>query len=97
MANAWDVFRRAPSRGGRGCRAAVHVVVCFACDGISRVFCFVFFFKRTRPVASMRPPCVIYLSSSNEAVYLPISKKASHAGARTRCHYLIFLSVSVCV
>ena len=28
-ANAWDVFRRAPSRVGRGRRAAVNFVVCF--------------------------------------------------------------------
>ena len=29
-----------------------------------RVFFFVFFFlERTRPVASMRPPCLIYLST----------------------------------
>ena len=26
-----------------------------------------FFFERTRPAASMRPPCLIYLSTSNEA------------------------------
>ena len=32
-ANAWDVFRRAPSRGGRGCRAAVDIVVCFRWGG----------------------------------------------------------------
>ena len=34
-ANAWDVFRRTPSRGGRGCRAAVDFVVDFGCGGIS--------------------------------------------------------------
>ena len=28
-ANAWNVFRRAPSRGGRGRRADVDFVVCF--------------------------------------------------------------------
>ena len=28
-ANAWDVFRRMPSRVGRGRRAAVALVVCF--------------------------------------------------------------------
>ena len=28
-ANAWDVFRRTPSRGGRGRRAAVDFVMCF--------------------------------------------------------------------
>ena len=32
-ANAWDVFRRMPSRGGRGGRAAVDFVVCFGCGG----------------------------------------------------------------
>ena len=30
------------------------------------LFCFVFF-ERTRPAASMRPPCLIFLSTSNEA------------------------------
>ena len=28
-ANAWNLFRRAPSRVGRGCRAAVNFMVCF--------------------------------------------------------------------
>ena len=45
-----------------------------------------FFFERTRPAASMRQPCLIYLSTSNEARpkersdqghFLPIGKKAS--------------------
>ena len=48
-------------------------------------FSIFFFFERTRPAASMRPPCLIYLSTST--------------GVRTGCHYLISLSVclSVCV
>ena len=33
-ANAWEVFRRRPCRGGRGHRAAVDFVVCFWCSGI---------------------------------------------------------------
>ena len=33
-ANAWDVFRRTPSRGGGGRRAAMDFVVCFGCGGI---------------------------------------------------------------
>ena len=46
-------------------------------------FIFIFiFFERTRPAASMRPPCLIYLSTST--------------GVRTGCHCLISLSVSVC-
>ena len=64
-ANAWDVFRRAPSRGGRGRRAAVDIVVCFGRGGFFSVFFSVlFFFERTRPTTSMRPPCLIYLSTS---------------------------------
>ena len=28
------------------------------------IFSFFFFFERTRPAASMRPPCLFYLSTS---------------------------------
>ena len=41
--NAWDVFRRTPSRGGRGRRDAADFVVCFGCGGISFLIFFVFF------------------------------------------------------
>ena len=60
--HAWDVFHRTPSRGGRGRGAAVNFVVCFGSGG----YCFIvfFFFERTRPAASMRPPRLIYLSTS---------------------------------
>ena len=44
-ANAWDVFRSAPSRGGRGRRAAVDFMVCFGCGGFFRVFFFLDFFS----------------------------------------------------
>ena len=65
-ANAWDAFRRMPSRGGRGRRAAVDLLVCVECGGIFSGCFFPFFlFERTRPAASMRPPCLIYLSTSN--------------------------------
>ena len=58
---------RAPSRGGRGHRAAVAFAVCS--DG-AHFFLFSFFFRyfffseRARPAASTRPPCLIYLSNS---------------------------------
>ena len=42
-----------------------------------------FFFGHTRPAASMRPPCLIYLSD--------------RTGVRTGCHYLISLSACVYV
>ena len=59
------MLRRAPSRG-RGRRAAVDIVACFGWDGFFRVFLFIYFFiERTRPAASMRPPCLIYLYTSN--------------------------------
>ena len=58
-ANAWDVFRRAPSRVGRGRRAAVDFVVCFGWGGF---FVFYFFFERTRPAASTRPPLASFTS-----------------------------------
>ena len=45
-ANAWNVFRRTPSRGGRGRQDAVDFVVCFGRGGISCFF-FSFVFLRT--------------------------------------------------
>ena len=60
--NAWDVFRCTPSRSGRVRRATVDFVVSFGWGGNSCYFV-VFFFKRTRPAASMRPPCLVYLST----------------------------------
>ena len=48
--NAWDVFRRAPFRGGRGRRAAVDSVVCFGWGGLFRVFFFDFVLLRTHTV-----------------------------------------------
>ena len=78
-ATEWDVFHCKPPRGGRGRRAAV--------DIFRGVFCLVGFrflyFERTRPTASTRQPCLMYLSTCT--------------GVRTGCHYLISLSVCVCV
>ena len=85
-ANAWDVFHRMPSRVARGGRAVVDFVVCFGWGGffpVSFFSFFFFFFERTRPPASMRPPCLNYLSTS--------------AGVRTMCQYLFCLPVCVCV
>ena len=82
-ANAWEVFRRTTFRVGRRRRAAVDFVVCYVCGGISFILRF-FHFECTRPAASMRPPCLIYLSTSNEARprercdlgrFLPIGQK----------------------
>ena len=47
-----------------------------------RIFFPIFFFKdRTRPVASIRPPCLIYLSTSNEVVCALRAKASSYWGA----------------
>ena len=62
-------------------------------QGVKRDFVFIirFFFERTRPAASTKPACLIYLSTSNEAKtrepsdrgrLLPIGRKApSYRGA----------------
>ena len=83
-ANAWDVFRCASSRGGRGRWAGVHFVACFGWGGFFRVFFLIFFFlEGTRLAVSMIPPCLIYLFTST--------------GVRTGCHYFISLSVRLFV
>ena len=68
-----------------GRRAAVDFVVCFRVR--PEFFVFVvsicFFFERTWPASSTRPPCLIYLCKST--------------GVCTRCHYLISLFVCGCV
>ena len=63
-ATASDVFSRAPSRVGRVGRAAVDFVVCFEWGGFLSFFYRFYFFERTLPTASARPPCLKYLSSS---------------------------------
>ena len=62
----------------------IYFVVCFLSGRISYFFRFICF-ERTRPTASTRQPCLMYLSTST--------------GVRTGYHYLISLSVclSVCV
>ena len=78
-ANPWHVFLRAPSRSGRGRLATVDVVVCFDCGRI--VFSSQFpYFEPTRPAASTRPPCLIYLSTSNAAIFCLLGKKPLHTG-----------------
>ena len=106
--NAWDMFFRAPSRVDRGRRDAVDFVVCFGCGGFFLYFfsCF-FFFQRTRPAGSMRPPCLIYISTSNEASprersdrgrFLPLGKKASsYRGAYRVPLFQWTVCVYVCV
>ena len=60
------MFRRTSSRSGRGRRDAVHFVVLVGCGGMfSCCFFRFFFFERTRPAASIRPLCLIYLSTSS--------------------------------
>ena len=50
------MFRRAPSRGGRGRQAALDFVVCFGWGDFFRafifIFDFIFFLERARPTAS---------------------------------------------
>ena len=50
-ATAWDVFRRAPSRVGRGVRVAVYFVVCF---WVGRIFIGFLFLFLMRPFFAFR-------------------------------------------
>ena len=60
----------------------IYFVVCFLSGRISYFFRFICF-ERTRPTASTRQPCLMYLSTST--------------GVRTGYHYLISLSVRLSV
>ena len=65
-ANAWDVFRRTPSRGGRGCRAAVDLFrgVFFSVWWHFVFFLFVFFSSNAHGLLHVRAvPCLMYLST----------------------------------
>lgn len=73
-ANAWDLFRRDPSPLGRGCGDLVVLEACFEGEEIFRDCCFrVFRFERTRPAASMRPPFLIYVSTTATPGCVPSS------------------------
>ena len=58
------MFRRKPSQVFRGRLAAV-VLVCSECGCFfAKVFCFFELTRPTKVTASMRPPCLVYLSST---------------------------------
>ena len=46
--------------------------------GAARLRFFRFIFERIRPAASMRPPCLLHLSASNEDVFFLESKQPHH-------------------
>ena len=82
-ANAWDVFRRTPSRGGHSRRAAVDFVVCFGCGG---TWCFFCFSSNAHGLsASMRLPCVIYLFT-RKSVQWPITNYLLAVSVRAVLH-----------
>ena len=102
------MFRRAPFRGGRGRRTAVDIVVCLGWGEFSCVFfSILFFFERTRPTASMRPPLASFTpllvmrqgreSEATDPAFFAFRAKKRLTGVRTGCHYLNSLSVCVCV
>ena len=100
-AHVWDVFRRTPSTGDRRRRASGDFIVCFGCGGISFFSWYIFSSnERARPAASTRPPCLIYLSASNEAVFCFSGKNASSYRGAYRVqslNWFVCLSDCVCV
>ena len=65
-AAAWDVFRRAPSRVGRGVRVAVYFVVCFWVGRIFIGFLFLFLMRPFFAFRTKKPlhTCLLYTSPS---------------------------------
>ena len=55
----------------------------------------VFSSERTRPAAIMKPPCLIFVSTSDDAVSCLWGKKRLRPEVRTGCHG--FNSLSVCL
>ena len=56
------------------------------------------FFERTQSAASMRPPCLLYFSTSIMRQFFAFKeKKPLHTGVRTGCYYLISLSACLSV
>ena len=66
-----------------GCCGYISWCVFLVSGGISCLFFRFLYFERTRPTASTRQPCLMYLSTST--------------GVRTACHYLISPSVCLCI
>ena len=98
MAKAWHVFRRAPSRGGRGRPATADFVVCFGSCGIFLVFFFrFFFFNCARPAVSMRTPCLIYLSTTSEIVFLLLDEELFLYRGAYRVTFGLFVCLNVCL
>lgn len=78
-ANAWDVCRHTPSRGGGGGRDPPIFLWCVFNVAVCHVFIVRFcFIERTRPASSLGPPCLIYLSTTTVVVpgrvqtYMPV-------------------------
>ena len=80
-ATAWDVFRRAPSRVGRGRRAAVDFVVWLGWGGFFSLLFFVFFSLNAHGLLQVRGRLAL----------------CSSTGVRTGCHYLVSLFVCASV
>ena len=84
-ANAWDVFRRTPSRGGRGHRAAADFVVGFGCGGISCFpgFCIYKFVHTTSGCERPRAVSVDSVNGLRQLANLPTEN--SRSPIPTRC------------
>ena len=97
-ANEWDVVFRAPSRGGRGRRAAAAFVVCFRWGEFFLEFFFSIFFLLQTHTACCKyeafASCLIYLSTSS-SIYLVNSPTLSYVVLRTIYFILVYTYVYI--
>ena len=97
-ANSWDVFRRMPSRSGRGRRAAVDFVVDFGCGGISFFFSFFIRIFNAHGLLQVWGRFALFTSLlvMRQAFFSYRAKTPLHTGVRTGLHRSIGLSVCLC-
>ena len=86
LANAWDLFRRKPSRVGRVRLVAVLLVAMLLYD--SNAAGFRFLSGRTWPIARIRPPCLIY-HSTTVVLYVARAKRGGNQVClrHRKCHH----------
>ena len=89
--NALDVFRRSPSRDGRGCRTAVDFVVCFGCGSISCVF-FLFFLRTHTACCKYEAALPHYLPTTNSGLRVIILILSIAINS-----YLLLTTIHTCV
>ena len=98
LVSACDVFRRTPSRGGRGRRVAVHFVVCFRCGGISCFQWFLHFLIRTydlwiRETESSQRRLGDGVTTASQSAHRDLAPTGPHQVYHLLCYHLRIMAL----